>query len=118
MSSFPSLTYAPSYPIKEEREDSAIKSKTEGGYEISRQRFTRVRRKWYLGYQMLPETDIATLRTFVDVTVKGGADYFTWTNPMDSNTYTVRFEKPPTFSAKAKSGGITQYQVDFVLQEV
>jgi phage-related protein len=117
---FPSLSRSPSYSIKESREDSVLRSDYEAGYVNTRQRFTRVRRKWELRYPYLTEVDVSTLRTFIDTTVHGGADAFDWTNPVDSVTYQVRLQKPPEFIAYFSNPGLsgTIYSADILLDQV
>lgn len=118
MSAFPSLSINPVYPISESREDSTIKSDQEAGYQITRQRYSRVRKKWNLTYQYLVDADYTALTTFIDVTVKGGADMFTWTHPITSVSYNVRFENPPVIKAVSRFNGTTIYSADISLTEV
>lgn len=98
MPTYPTLTTKPIFPITEQKEDSVIKSDFEGGYQNTRQRFTRIRRNFQVQYTNLSTSEKATLDTFID-TVKGGADSFTWTHPMTGTSHTVRFEAPPKFSS-------------------
>jgi phage-related protein len=115
---FPTLTengveVRPSYPITERNEDSVIRSDFEGGYVQTRARYTRVRKIWQISYNLLSTTNKNLISAFVD-TVQGGADSFTWTNPIDSANYQVRFQAPPTYSH-------TQYErwdVKFTLEQV
>ena len=115
---FPSLSRNPQYSLKEEREDSTIRSTMDSGLLISRQKFTRVRKKWSLSYIMLSETDVSTLRTFIDTTVHGGSDRFDWTNPVDGGTYSVRFDTSlPTFVVTMQKNGINYYSSEIALVE-
>lgn len=113
MANFPTLSLNSYYPIDEEREDSVIRSKFEGGYEQTRQRFTRLRRTWSLVYKTLTPADKTALDDFM-VTVKGGADSFNWTHPVTSTVYAVRLEKPLKFSYVSKD----LYDVEMTLKEV
>lgn len=97
MPTYPTLNQKPQYPLDEDREDSAIKSDFEGGYQHTRPRYTRVRRIFDIKYINLSDADKTTLETFIN-TVKGSANSFTWTHPKTSTTYTVRFDKPPKFT--------------------
>jgi phage-related protein len=111
---YPSLTAKPVYPIDEQREDSSIKTSMEAGYLHTRARFTRVRKSWKFKYNLMSSTDKGTLDTFLD-TVKGTVDSFTWTNPVNNTSYTVRFLTIPVFSNVYKGELFT---VEINLQEV
>ena len=97
MPTFPTLS---SFKVTEEVIDSwneglvndpTIRSDQEGGYQITRCRFTRDRRFWEYEYPYYTAADKATLMTFERTTVRVGSTSFTWTNPLDSVSYTVRF---------------------------
>lgn len=96
MLEFPTLSINPSYPLKEEIEDSVIRSDFEGGYEQTRPRFTRQRKTFTVVYKLLPDADKQTLENFYQQ-LRGGADAFTWTHPVYGTTHTVRFTKPIKF---------------------
>lgn len=113
MPNYPTLSVNPELPIDEEREDSTIKSDFDGGYQLTRPRFTRIRRKFKVIYKHLPAADKDTLDSFV-TTVKGGADSFVWTHPVSQSQYTMRFEKPPKYSYVSYN----YYDVEFILIEV
>lgn len=118
MSTYPALIN-PDYGIKEEREDSTVRSEFSAGYQQSRQRYTRVRHKWTISYSALDSTSVYLLQIFYDDTVHGGADAFDWTNPVDENTYQVRFDKPIAFEAFMKRDDVVWYKVqDIVLVQV
>lgn len=119
MSNFPTLSRDPEYPIKISREDSVIKSEFTAGYQVTRQRYTRVRKIFEVSYPFLDSTDAESIMDFVDTTTHGGADSFSWVNPEDSVTYTVRFEKPPEFEAiLVRPDGDVKYKTSFKLLQV
>ncbi len=119
MSSYPILSVLPAYPIKVELEDSVIRSEFEGGYEQTRQKYTRIRRTFTFHYEHMPTVDKEALMDFILDDAHGGADLFTWDNLEDGNNYTVRLAKPPTFIAYIKINSIVYYQTDdIVLREV
>ncbi len=118
MATFPSLSVEPSYPVVIKWEDSVIRSPMEGGYEVTRQKFTRVRRTWDIVYNYLPSSDVTTFNTFVESCVHGGADAFTWTIPGSTVTATVRFKEPPEVSIYDKSGTGYMYSAKFTVTEV
>lgn len=113
---FPTLSQNPSVEGWDEgiAFDPTIKSQTEGGYKQTRPRFTRMPDGWKIAYRALPTADKTTLRTF-EKTVYVGSAAFTWTNPTDSATYTVRFVKPITYKMRSPS---TLWDVEFELEEV
>ena len=113
MPAFPTLTTKPIFPIPEQKEDSVIKSDIEGGYQNTRQRFTRIRRNFEIKYTNLSTSEKGTLDAFID-TVKGGADSFTWTHPMTSTSYTVRFQTTIKFSPTHEN----KWDAEFTLIEL
>lgn len=118
MAAFPTLTEGAltilaGLPLVENREDSVLSSGFEGGYVQTRQRFTRIRRKWQVVYNQLSSANKVLIDNFID-TVSGGADSFTWTNPQNSTAYTVRFSAPPTFSYASYN----RWSVNFTLEQV
>jgi hypothetical protein len=96
MADFPALTAVPSYTGWDEQiaYDPVIRSRSEGGYTKTRPRYTRIPMQWKFRYSDLSESEKTTLQNFERVTVKGGADGFSWTNPIDNVARTVRFKEP------------------------
>lgn len=117
MASFPTLSLNPEYPLKEDREDAVIRTPMEGGYQVTRRRFTRTRRKFTLTYKNLVAADVVLLRTFYDTTTAGGSVSFDWTNPADSVTYVCRFSAPLSFSLDLY-GDEYRYSTEIILEEV
>jgi phage-related protein len=95
MPSYPTLASLPLINSYEHTaaQDPVIRSQTEAGYRQTRPRFTRVPKKWHISYGDLSDADQATLEAF-EVTVKYGADLFTWTHPKTATQYSVRFAAP------------------------
>ena len=116
MPTFPTLSQNPSIEGWDEgiAFDPTIKSRTEGGYKQTRPRFTRMPDGWNIAYKALPQADKNTLRTF-EKTVKVGSEMFTWTNPINSVTYNVRFVKPISYKLHLTS---IYWNVEFELEEV
>lgn len=99
-----------------EAEDPAVRSDMEGGYVASRPRFTRTPRKTFTtGFTSISNADRATLEAFWDAK-KGGAVVFTWLNPVDGTTHTVRFKEPMTFKY-AGLGGVHLWNVTSIVLE-
>lgn len=77
-----------------EQDDPAIKSGQEGGYSMSRARYTRTpRRTFTFKFTDISEADRQLLQTFWN-TKMGGSVSFTWTIPTTLEEVTVRFEEP------------------------
>ena len=114
--SFPTLSINPTVEewTEEFAFDPTISTKFEGGYRKTRPRCTRIPLKWHLAYKPLPSTDKATLREH-ELDRKVGASSFTWVNPTDSTTYTVRFLGPVKY---AMAGNSAWWHVSFDLEEV
>jgi len=75
--------------------DPSKKTEIEGGYTVSRPRYTRLPRKtWMTGFSDLTTTEKNSFTTFWD-TQMGGSASFTYLNPADAQTYTVRFMGQP-----------------------
>jgi hypothetical protein len=92
MTTWPTLSKLPDQSTwNEEREDPSISVDMEGGYSISRPRFTRTPRWTFrFNYMDLSNTDKAAWDAFYE-TVYGGSDAFTFTHPFNGNSYTMRF---------------------------
>ncbi len=96
--------------------DPTIRSLSEGGYVKSRARFTRIAHKWTIRYDWLSQANKNTLKTFVDDTVVGGSDSFTWPNPEDSVDYVTRFLGAVRYRAHPDANFLF-WMVEFVLEE-
>ncbi len=96
--------------------DPTIRSLSEGGYVVSRARFTRITRKWTVKYNWVTTVNKDTIRDFEDAR-RSGSESFTWTNPADSTVYTVRFLGLIVYKAHANANFL-YWMVDFVLEEV
>jgi len=114
MATYPSLSSSfPSHPLVETLVDSVLRSTMDGGYVQTRQRFTRIRKKWQVSYHALTTTDKLLLENFVN-TVAGGANHFTWVNPQDNNSYEVRFFPIPNYTYNSYD----RWDVTFSLEQV
>ena len=99
-------------------EDPSISTGMEGGYDYSRPRFTRTPRKSYkTGFTHLTNADRAIIQAFWDLNM-GGSDSFTWTDPVDLQEKTVRFDGPLSFKY-AGVGGTHRWNIsDIKLVEI
>lgn len=97
-------------------ENPAVRSKMEGGYVVSRARFTRTpRRMFTTGFTDISNADKAALETFWD-TKKGGSVSMVWVDPVLSESIVVRFTKPLSFNYTGL-GGTHLWTVQFELEE-
>jgi hypothetical protein len=91
----------PQYPIdggfKDERQQAFIKSQMDSGAPKKRKVFTAAIRNWQWT-TILNGTQRATFDTFYITTINEGTDSFTIPDPVDGETVTVRFTKPPSWS--------------------
>lgn len=95
---WPTLSKLPDQKDWEETpEDPGIKSQMDGGYVVSRARYTRAPRHVFK-FQMtdMSNTDKLLVQTLWN-TVRGSSDIFTFPHPFDGNVYTVRFNKQPSY---------------------
>lgn len=77
--------------------DPSMRKETDGGYTITRARYTRAPRKTFTtGFSSVSQADKAIFEAFWE-TKKGGSDSFTWKDPITNTTYTVRFAGQPEY---------------------
>lgn len=81
-------TMDPSYPLQETPIKSQIKSTFENGKVQSRVKFTSLRYKWRVTWQFLPEAQYQSLVEYFD---ENQGETFSWTHPITTTVYTVRF---------------------------
>ena len=99
MADFPTVNLAgleDSKHFTESSADPSMRQDVEGGYAITRPRYTRTPRKtWTTGFTDLTTVEKDEFLAFWE-SKKGSADSFTYENPADTVTYTVRFNGPAT----------------------
>lgn len=125
MTDFPVVQYLDASTFSETQEDPAISAaKMEGGYVLSRPRFTRrPRRTFTFNFDGMTDADKTTLQTFWN-TVHGSSDMFNWTHPQTGEVILVRFDSamgnlkidvsvaaPATMGSHWKSGSIILTEV-------
>lgn len=115
---FPTLSVSPSLlsPDGALAVDPTLKSQTEAGYEVTRSKFTRMRRKWGVHYDLLNGTDMGLLRAH-ETAMQGGSLLFTWTHPVSGTAYTVRFGDGGVKGPEVSKGGIN-LKISFELVQV
>lgn len=89
---------------------------SDGGYTVTRARFTRTVRKWTINYTWVSRTNKETIRAYEEAR-HVGAEYFQWTNPENSTTYWVRFSAPITYRPHPNTNFLW-WMVEFVLEAV
>lgn len=115
---WPSIA-SPHLKYPEEWDDPAMRSEMEGGYTLTRPRYTRIRRTWQLEWRAMSATDYALLTAFY-VSTHGGSDSFAWTTPTDGASKTVRFSGPlkAAMIVPANNVQVALYSVSCSLEEV
>lgn len=98
MADFPTVTLAgleDSKHFTESSADPAKRYEMDGGYTVTRPRYTRLPRKtWTTGFTDLTDAEKNNFVAFWE-SKKGGSDSFTYLNPADATEYTVRFKGMP-----------------------
>lgn len=101
----------------EEHVDNLISSEAEDGYEITRPRTTRRQGSIFsTGFTDISQADKELLQSFWE-SVRGGANVFTWDNPITGVTKNVRFKGSLKFTY-AGIGGNHRYNCEVQLKEV
>ena len=92
MLTFPTLSVTPSMSNYNQTiaHDPTLRNETDGGYVVTRAKFTRLVNKWHVLYKYITNADKSTLETFEN-DVKVGTDAFYWTEPVSGDVKTVRF---------------------------
>lgn len=108
------FTLAPDYTFTKETNYKTLVSQFESGVEQRRSKWTAPVRTWKLQYKNRDATDLGTIQTLFDAKL-GAYQSFTWTNPVDSVDYTVRF-KEDSLSVSCDYYG--RYNIEFELIEV
>jgi hypothetical protein len=106
--------------LPEEFDDPTIRSEAEGGYTLTRRRYTRLRRRFKRGWSTLTSTLYGTLKTFYAGDAGAGASFFTWTTDTDGASVNVRFAAPlkAEMICPATAGRDALYRVEVELAEV
>jgi uncharacterized protein (TIGR02217 family) len=105
---------APDYTFETTKEYSTIITEFENGVEQRRARRAGQRRSWRLQYKNRSSSDLSTITTIFD-SKKGALTSFTWTNPIDSQDYTVRFKED---SLRYTNDVYGLYNIEFELTEI
>lgn len=100
MADFPPVTMTAkedSRQRSDKQADPAMRKEMDGGYVVTRARYTRAPRKTFItGFTNISQADKVAFQNFWD-SKKGGSDSFTWADPITTTVYTVRFVGQPDF---------------------
>lgn len=102
MPTFPLTTSPLIRDFNETYEDAVLRSDFDAGYQQTRPKWTRTRRKFTASY-LVTQSQKATLHTFYVTTLANGALSFDWTHPQTGSVITVRMDKPITFTPVSNS---------------
>jgi len=95
------FNWKPDFVFEETPEFHTLLTQFENGAEQRRAKWSSPRRKWRLVFRNRYKSEYEAIRDFF-IEKMGAYGSFTWDNPNDGNTYTVRFEEDGiTFSNKA-----------------
>jgi len=86
---WPSIA-APTYSTGGEVYRPQVRTEFEGNYVQSRPRSTRATRRWTLVWNAMTEANFSTLDAFF---IANAGTTFSWTEPVTSTSYTVRFSE-------------------------
>ena len=86
------FTWIPDYTVASDTEFKTQESEFENGVKQYRQIWSSARRTWKLTFQKRTLTETQAIQAFFESKL-GKATSFTWTCPLDSVEYTVRFAK-------------------------
>ncbi len=91
--------------------DVLLRTRMDAGPDKVRRRFTAAPRP-VRGTMAMTGAQVATLESFFDTTLQGGALPFDWTHPRTGAAVTCRFIEPPEVLAKSTD----RYRVSLVLE--
>lgn len=100
------------FPVKENKEYDVIVSQFENSVEQRRLNRSSVRRSFRLEFSYRNQSEMEEVRDFYD-DKSGMFESFTFLNPNDSTTYTVRFNMPK-FEYSRIGPGLYNFSVDLI----
>ncbi len=108
------FTYTPDRVVEEEVMFNTLVSRFENGVEQRRAKWANPLRRWRLYFKIRTQTEMEAVRDFY-IAKKGSYESFTWDNPNDGQTYTVRFVED---SFRIKRVHYQIYDFEFAFVEV
>ena len=98
-------------------EDSTLRNTTDGGYQVTRPRYTRNSiRIFKTGFTWISEADRQKLLDFIDEKKLGGSA-FTWIDPVSNSQFNVKLAEAPKFTYNGIAN-IALWNVEFTFRQV
>jgi hypothetical protein len=116
MANFPTLPVPSRQFFSQKPVKAQVKTKMEDGTVQSRPQHTRMRWTFTIGWDVLSETDYATLHAFFNTYI---GSTFNWTHPITSVTHVVRFVNDELPEAKhgGHIGGVFGWEMSGIMLE-
>jgi len=108
------FSYTPDAVLVQRVSYNTLRTNESYGKERRRNKWASPRRAWNLNFTNASGTAVTDIINFY-TTVSGSFDSFSWTNPVDSTAYTVRFQEG---SLKREFIGYDRYNVSCSFLEV
>lgn len=99
--------------FSEQKHDGRIRTAMDAGPDFMRRRFSAVPVN-FGGSMVLTASQMTTLETFIDTTLNGGTDSFTWVHPRTGSAITARFAAMPSFTAITDDTFQTQFAFEIL----
>ena len=108
------LVLQPDFAFEDKTTFNTLVTEFENGVEQRRAKWATPIKSWKFVYKNRTASELSTLQTLFE-NKKGRYSSWTWTNPVDSQTYTVRFDTDELL-VMLKAYGI--YDIEFTVKEV
>jgi hypothetical protein len=106
------FTTTPDFVFEETIEHHTLLSEFENGSEQRRNKWSQDKRKFSCVFKNRTKSEFETVRDFI-IARKGAYESFTFTNPNDSTSYTVRLDGD-TFAAQNKAFNLYDFDLKFI----
>jgi len=106
------FTIAPDFTVEEEIAYNTLTTQFENGVEQRRAKWSTPMRKWRLEFRYKTATEKDSLVSYFTGKL-GSLTSFTWTNPIDSTEYTVRFQED-SLSVKMVAYNVFNVSASFI----
>jgi len=106
------LELRPDFSFVTRQNYATIVTEYENGIEQRRARRAGSIREWTLQFRNRPASEVTTIQTLFDNS-KGAYQSFTWLNPADAVTYTVRF-KDDGFETRNHAYGFYDFDLSII----
>src|SRR3990167_2437360 len=103
------FTVNPDFVYEQEKKYNTLITDFESGKEQRRKKWANPKRRFLLRYRNIGQTEYNSIISFFD-SQSGAFDTFSWTNPMDSVAYTVRFLED---TLKVEELAYQRYAIEF-----